>query len=202
MRDAVSTVMVQELRYRGQDDEGPLYFTDSLTWLIHHETRREDNASPRTTVSEFADLLLDESMEEETIHEYVALKKYLPQDNTHTSTMILRGLHHPSRNRDRLDPANPVSVQRTVALLQAIVRIRKSAYEKLLSEALAYFDYGDKGHYYQSFRDEEVADLIMDHPKHCETLIELMLERGYRDGIEVFREMMSHGTQALGNGVL
>lgn len=203
MRDVVSSVLAQELSYRGKGEEGPLLFSDSLTMLIHHETSRDDNEKPRTTISEFTDLLLDESMEEETIHEYVALNQHFaPQCNTHTNTMLLRGLHRPSRNREWMDPSDPISVQRTVILLQAIVLLRKSAREKLLGEALAYVDYGDNGHYDQSFRDAEVADLIMDNPELFETLIEMMVDRGYRDGIEIFREMLTHNTPALSNGVL
>jgi hypothetical protein len=204
MRVAVSDAVVRELRDRGKAEDGPLTFSDALTLLIHHEMTRDANADdPKTTIREFADLLLDDSIEEGTIREYVALKKHFnPRDNVFTNVMLLAGLRSHRRNRDWMNPDNPVSVQRATALLQAIVLVRKQASEKLLKESLAYVEYGDKGYYNQSFRDAKVADLIMDHHKHYEALINLMLERGYWNGIEVFREMLNNNTPALSNGAL
>lgn len=204
MRKLVSDALVREMSGRGLLEEGPLHFSENLTRVIHHElTRDDDDDNPTTTISEFADLLLDESCEEESVHEYVALQKHFnPEDNTFTSLMLLRGLHRHRRNRDWMDPDDPASVRRTTALLRAMVFIRKSRSGNLLDDALAYVDYGDQGHYEQSFKDAEVADLIIDNPEQYETLFALMQERGYQHGITVFRDMMRNGVHALSIGVL
>lgn len=205
MHEAVNKALVLEFKSRGTFEEGPLLFQDTLVSLIHHEmTREEHGENPRTTIAEFADLLNDEFCEEETIHEYFMLKKHFrPQDNTFTRIMLLRGLHHHPRNREWMNAADPLSVERSTALLQAVISIRaRSKNERTLSTVLAYYEYEEKGYYGQSIREEEVANLIMDHPHHVDTFIELMMDRGYKVSIEIFRDMMKNGVPVLNNGVL
>jgi hypothetical protein len=205
MHEAVNKALVMEFKSRGTFEEGPLRFQDTLVSLIHHEmTREDDGANPRTTIGEFVDLLNDEFCEEETIHEYCLLKKhFLSRENIFTRIMLLRGLHHHPRNREWINAADPLSVERNAALLRAVILTRMHAKnERTLNDMLAYYDYGDKGYYGQSIREEEVANLIMDHPQHVDTFINLIIDRGYRVSIAVFRDMMKNGVPVFNNGVL
>lgn len=205
MYEAVNEALVLEFKSRGTFEEGQLRLQDTLVALIHHEmTREEDSKNPRTTIGEFADLLGDGFCEEDAIIEYCQLQKHFrPQDNTFTRIMLLRGLHHHPRNGEWMNAADPLSMERTTALLQAVISIRaRSQNERRLSTALAYFNYGEKGYYGQSIREEEVANLIMDHPQHVDTFIDLMIDRGYKVSIAIFRDMMKNNVPVFNNGVL
>lgn len=205
MRMVVSDALVKEFHSRGEDEDVPLIFSDSLTTLIHCElTRPNDSRNPKTKINEFADLLEDDLCEEETIHEYVLLKKHFrSSDNIFTRTMLLRGLHHHPRNRAWINSEDASSVEQNAALLEAVILTRKrSRGERTLNTMLAYYSYDDKGYYGQSIREEETANLIMDYPQHVETLIDLIMARGYRNSLPLFREMMSNGVSALNEGVI
>lgn len=202
MRATVRSSVTREMKRGRLINDELNELTDSLIDLIHHEMVRDDDGTPATTIREFAELIND-GVEEETIHEYVWLREHLrTEDNTSTSVMMLRGLHRPARNRERMDLTDPISVQRNTVLLQSIIALRKSAHEQLLKEALVYNDFGDSFEYDHSFREGECIDLLLDHPEHAETLINAMLERGYRDGIDVFRDMIKLNVPALNHGVL
>jgi hypothetical protein len=202
MRETVRSRVAREMKHNRLINDDLRDLTDSLIMLIHHEMTRDENSSSTTTIREFSEMIND-GVEEETIHEYVWLKQHLRAgENTKTNVMMLRGLHRPKRNRERMDPNDPASVQRNAVLLQSIITLRKSAYEQLLDKALVYKDFGTGLEYDHSFRNGECLDLLLDHPEHAETLINAMLERGYRDGIDVFRDMLKINVPALNNGAL
>lgn len=208
MRAAVSAALVHEITAQAEVKrvaparKGPFTLSDSLTLLVHHElTREETPGEPKTTLGEFVSLLLNKYLEEETIHEYVALKKHFQRDyNTSTNVRLLRGLHYHERNREWMDLNDPASVQRNTVLLKAITLLRENAYHRIAVQAL---ESNNSAEWYdQKFRDPECVDLLLDHPEQYETLINLIIERGYHDGMEVFKTMAANNVPALSNGVL
>lgn len=202
MRDRVKLVVDNAIERMGCTDWGQFELTDSLILLIHNDKKRYENGEPSIGIKDFVSLL-NESCEEELVHEYVVLKEHLrPDESMSTKTMLLRGLHRHERNREWMDPADPDSVQRNTVLLKATVLLRRIGYEQLADEALDYGDSFKSKQRDRGLRDAECVDLILDYPEHYESLINAMLERGYRNGMDAFREMMTTSTPALNNGVL
>ena len=202
MRDVVKSALDNAVEQRRYIDFGQFELTDSLILLMHNEKMRHENGEPAIGIGEFASLL-NESCEEEIIREYIVLKEYLrPDESMITKTMLIRGLHRSERNREWMDPADQDSVRRNTVLLKATILLRRIGYEWLADEALDYGYSGKSRQQDRGFRDAVCIDLILDHPDYYETLIHAMLERGYREGIEVFREMVANDAPALHGGVL
>ena len=200
MRGHVTAALEEHLRLK-KSGHDPVVLPDELIRLMHSAADTDPEATIDNVIDETA-FLIKEYCDRATIREYLVLRQHFnPADNMMVRIMLLLGLHHPERNREPMDHDDQVSIQRNVALLKAITLLRKHRYGKLLNKALAYNDQNIH-QMEQGFRDNHCADLIIDHPEHHELLMDTMLERGYEEGIEVFRGMIAGNAHSLSGGVL
>lgn len=200
MLDHMTAALEEQLMLRKSGHE-PVVLPDDIILLIHNAADSDPSATLDDMIDEAA-YLIKEYHGRETVREYFVLRKHFrDDDNMMTRVMLLLGLHHPERNREPMNPNDPTSVQRNIALLKAISLLRKRSYEKLLKKALAYNDQSVH-QMEQGFRDNDCANLIIDYPAHWEVLISTMLERGYEHGMEAFRAMVATKSPALMDGAL
>lgn len=200
MREYVTDKVEETLvmRKRGYD---PIVLPDDIITLIYRAAEIDPDATIDSVIDETVYLMMD-YCEQRTIREYLALRQYFKDDdNMMTRLMLLLGLHHPERNREGLNVQDPTSIQRNAALLSAINLLRTRDYGNLLAKATTYSP-PTTHHMEQGISDEALANLIIDHPQHWQTLIATMQERGYEAGMEVFRESMTTNAPALLNGAL
>jgi hypothetical protein len=202
MRSTITAALAKAIKYEGFIDYGQFELSDALVLLMSNEKAKHANGEPGIGLSQFV-RMINECYEEEAIHEYVALNQhFIHREMTDTKLKLIRGLHLPERNREWMDSGDPASVQRNTVLLQSINLLRHEGSPQLLNEALENVHAKQSGQIIQGFRDAECVDLLLDNPDQAETLIITMVERGYKSGMDAFREMLNNNTPALGNGVL
>jgi hypothetical protein len=201
MRDEVLAMVSDEMMQQSSETR-KLKITDDVVRLVHVEMSRDESAEHRVTNRELAWMVFWDC-NHITISEYIALKPWhAPVDDFQVAKDIVRGLHCPERNKMPLDVSDPKSVERNVALLKSAMLIHEMGYEGPVEEALNYSKSIDGKWMGHGFGDPNCSDLIIDNPEYCETLIRTIQQRGYDNGLAVFRDMLATASPALMEGVL
>ena len=144
--------------------------------------------------------MADREIEEDTVAEYLALYDvHEDWDDIEDTVKFIRGLHYHERNRERVDPADELSLSRNKALLKFAFAVSDD--DSPASDMVDYVRIEGKDRYGSAVVSSDAFEAICQHPERVDELIDFVVERG-ESGIELFNTTMNSSPDPLVRGQL